>query len=498
MTNPTEHNDTIVAPATADGGAMCVIRMSGDRAIEICDMLFRGRRPLAEAKSHTLHYGQIVDRSGDAVDDAVVAIFRAPHSYTGDDTVEISAHGSHYIVSEIIRLLIASGARMAHAGEFTSRAFLAGRLDLSQAEAVADIIASDSRWSHAVASTQMRGGYSDMLRQLRDKLLHLTSLLELELDFSEEDVEFADRSELRSILLDVQHQTNALTASFALGNALKEGVGVAIVGRPNTGKSTLLNRLAGDDRAMVSDIAGTTRDTIEATANIDGVMFRFIDTAGLHATDDRLEQMGIARTHDAIAKARIVLHLVTPDDPKEEPLAVAPSQRYIRVVNKIDLQHDATTATEENRPDDGATTTETKPLAVAGGVAEGSHSTNGATTSGIEAGGFAGAEQEQITLHISAKYDIGIDALRRQLRSTVATDNIARGTVVVSNLRHYEALTRAGESLSRALTALDNGLPADLLSEDIRQVLHALGEITGEITSDDILASIFSKFCIGK
>ncbi len=474
MTNPSEQNDTIVAPATADGGAMCVIRISGERAIEICDTLFRGRKPLAEAKSHTLHYGQIVGRDGDAVDDAVVAIFRAPHSYTGDDTVEISAHGSRYIVSEIIRLLIASGARMARAGEFTSRAFLAGRLDLSLAEAVADIIASDSRWSHAVASTQMRGGYSDMLRQLRDKLLHLTSLLELELDFSEEDVEFADRNELRSILLDVQHQTSALTASFALGNALKEGVGVAIVGRPNTGKSTLLNRLAGDDRAMVSDIAGTTRDTIEATANIDGVMFRFIDTAGLHTTDDRLEQMGIARTHDAIAKARIILHLVTPDNPKEEPLAIAPSQTYIRVVNKIDLQHDTTTPTEEIRPADGTTTTQS------------------ATRQ------FAEGEQAQITLRISARYDIGIDALRRQLRSTVATDNIARGSIVVSNLRHYEALTRAGESLARALTALDNGLPADLLSEDIRQVLHALGEITGEITSDDILTSIFSKFCIGK
>ncbi|MDE6862131.1 MAG: tRNA uridine-5-carboxymethylaminomethyl(34) synthesis GTPase MnmE, partial [Alistipes sp.] len=335
MTTIPEHNDTIVAPATADGGAMCVIRISGDSAIEICDTMFRGRRQLAEAKTHTLHYGEIVDRSGCAVDDVVAAVFRAPHSYTGDDTVEISAHGSHYIVSRIIRLAISAGARMARAGEFTSRAFLAGRLDLSQAEAVADIIASDSQWSHAVAATQMRGGYSDMLRQLRDKLLRLTSLLELELDFSEEDVEFADRSELRDILVDVQHHTRNLTGSFALGNALKEGVGVAIVGRPNAGKSTLLNRLAGDDRAMVSDIAGTTRDTIEATANIDGVVFRFIDTAGLRITDDRLEQMGMERTRDAISKARIILHLTTPDDPSEEPVSVAPSQQYIRLINKI-------------------------------------------------------------------------------------------------------------------------------------------------------------------
>lgn len=454
---------------------MCVVRISGRRAIEICDAMFRGRRPLGEAKTHTLHYGEIVDRDGRTIDDVVAAVFRAPHSYTGDDTVEISAHGSRYIVSEIIRLAIVAGARMARAGEFTSRAFLAGRLDLSQAEAVADIIASDSRWSHAVASTQMRGGYSDMLRQLRDKLLHLTSLLELELDFSEEDVEFADRKELRDILCDVQRHTRNLAGSFALGNALKEGVGVAIVGRPNAGKSTLLNRLAGDDRAMVSDIAGTTRDTIEATANIDGVVFRFIDTAGLRHTDDRLEQMGIERTRDAIAKARIVLHLTTPDDPAEEIISTAPSQTYIRLINKIDLCSDADAPAANS--DRNVCDTQVAPTTE--------------TDRGTD-------DAAQCTMRISAKYDIGIDELRRLLRSTVATEEVAVGSIVVSNLRHYEALTRAGESLARALDALDNGLPADLLSEDIRQVLHALGEITGEITTDDILASIFSKFCIGK
>lgn len=487
MTTLTEHNDTIVAPATAEGGAMCVIRISGDRAVEICDTLFRGRRPLSEAKTHTLHYGEVVDRDGHTIDDVVAAVFRSPHSYTGDDTVEISAHGSRYIVSEIIRLAIAAGARMARAGEFTSRAFLAGRLDLSQAEAVADIIASDSRWSHAVASTQMRGGYSDMLRQLRDKLLHLTSLLELELDFSEEDVEFADRKELRDILCDVQRHTRDLAGSFALGNALKEGVGVAIVGRPNAGKSTLLNRLAGDDRAMVSDIAGTTRDTIEATANIDGVVFRFIDTAGLRITDDRLEQMGIERTRDAIAKARIVLHLITPDDPAEEIISTAPSQKYIRLINKIDLCSDADApATNNERTGDS-------PVSSA---AESDHSRAEASPAKNADRGADNAAHS--TMRISAKYDIGIDDLRRLLRSTVATDHVAVGSIVVSNLRHYEALTRADASLTRALDALDNGLPADLLSEDIRQVLHALGEITGEITTDDILASIFSKFCIGK
>lgn len=497
MTTTPEHNDTIVAPATADGGAMCVVRISGQRAIEICDSLFRGRKPLAEVKSHTLHYGEIVDRNGDVVDDVVAAVFRAPHSYTGDDTVEISAHGSRYIVSEIIRLLIAAGARMAHAGEFTSRAFLAGRLDLSQAEAVADVIAADSRWSHAVASTQMRGGYSDMLRQLRDKLLHLTSLLELELDFSEEDVEFADRSELRGILLDVQQHTRSLTGSFALGNALKEGVSVAIVGRPNAGKSTLLNRLAGDDRAMVSDIAGTTRDTIEATANIDGVMFRFIDTAGLRTTDDRLEQMGIARTRDAIAKARIILHLLTPDHTVEEPVAVSPSQTYIRLINKIDLQTSGSAESEFAGAGAGMGTGAN--AGVGAQTRQNSDTTAADNKPATDAANCPAAEAVPAhTLRISAKCDIGINALRQLLRSTVATDDVANGSIVVSNMRHYEALTRADEALTRALTALDNNLPTDLLSEDIRQVLHALGEITGEITSDDILASIFSKFCIGK
>lgn len=457
MNHLSDHDDTIVAPATADGGAMCVIRTSGPRAIELCDGLFRGRRPLRKAPSHTLHYGEIVDSDGRIVDDVVAAVFRAPNSYTGDDTVEISAHGSHYIASEIIRLLIAAGARMATAGEFTMRAFMSGRLDLSQAEAVADLIAADSEWSHSVASMQMRGGYSDMLRSLRDKLLHLTSLMELELDFSEEDVEFADRTELRNILLDVLRHTRQLTESFALGNAIKEGVAVAIVGPPNAGKSTLLNALCGDDRAMVSDIAGTTRDTIEVTTNIGGIAFRFIDTAGLRDTDDRLEQMGIARTHDAISKARIVLHITTPDTDERDTdhIATTESQVLIRLVNKIDLLPEHLSAACEK-------------------------------------------DHEAVAkLAISAKYGDGIDELRRILRSTVATENIA-GNIVVSNMRHYEALRHADESLTRALTTLDNALPTDLLSEDVRQVLHSLGEITGEITSDDILASIFSKFCIGK
>ena len=301
--------DTIVAPATASGGAIAVIRLSGPEAIACCDRIFRGRKPLAEAAGHTLHYGEVID--GDRmIDDVVAAIYRAPHSYTGEDAVELSCHGSHYIVSEIIALLLRSGARMAQPGEFTIRAFLAGRMDLAQAEAVADLIASDSRASHAMASTQMRGGYSAALGALRNELLQLASLLELELDFSEEDVQFADRARLREMMHRIESEITRLTDSFRLGNAIKKGVAVAIVGEPNVGKSTLLNRLLGEERALVSDIAGTTRDTIEETLNIDGVLFRFIDTAGLHDTADRLEQMGIDRTQEMIRRAQIVLQVV--------------------------------------------------------------------------------------------------------------------------------------------------------------------------------------------
>jgi tRNA modification GTPase len=279
---------TIVAPATATGGAVVVVRMSGPQAITIADNLYNGRTKLSEAKGYTLHYGDIVYSNGEILDDVVVALFRAPHSYTGDDTVEVTLHGSEYIVSEFLRLAVEQGAVMATPGEFTRRAFLAGKMDLSRAEAVADIIASDSQWSHNVASTQMRGSYSERLSTMRDHLLKLCSLLELELDFSEEDVEFANRTELHKMLKSIAAEVTALKSSFALGNALKNGVTVAIIGEPNVGKSTLLNALVEDDRAMVSDIAGTTRDTIEATTIIDGIRYRFIDTAGLRATDDQL------------------------------------------------------------------------------------------------------------------------------------------------------------------------------------------------------------------
>lgn len=463
-------NDTIIAPATPTGGALCVIRLSGERAIELCDEVFEGRKRLAESKTATAHYGLIKDE-GQVVDDVVVTLYRAPHSYTGENSVEISAHGSRYVVGRILSLLLSRGARLAEAGEFTRRAFLAGRMDLSQAEAVADVIAADSRASHAVASTQMRGAYSEELAALRSKLLHITSLLELELDFSEEDVEFADRKELAQLLDVVRDRVESLQSSFRLGNVLKEGVTVAIAGRPNVGKSTLLNRLVGEDRAMVSDIAGTTRDTVEAVANIDGVMFRFVDTAGLHSTDDVLEQMGIERTAQALKKARIVLWITDNANFDEEDIVrefgdFRPSdeQAIYRVVNKIDLFESGDCAT---------------------------------SVSGLNMH-ISATDIGRGAIRVSAKTGEGVEALVDVLKSAVDASAAYAGDVIVSNQRHYEALTQAREALDASLLAMREGLPSDLLSEEIRQVLYHLGSITGEISSEDILQNIFSRFCIGK
>ncbi len=335
----TREEPTIVAPATAAGGAIAVVRFSGPEALTLCDRLFRGAAPLSQAQGYTVHYGRIMDGER-TIDDVLATVFRAPHSYTGEDSVEISCHGSAYIVSEILRLAQAAGARMAEPGEFTIRAYLAGKLDLSQAEAVADLIASSSRAAHALATGQMRGGYSAALEGLRQKLLDLASLLELELDFSEEDVEFADREELRRTMESIRRETDTLRNSFSLGNALKEGVAVAIAGAPNAGKSTLLNRLLHDDRALVSDIAGTTRDVIEEQANIDGVLFRFLDTAGIRTTDDQLERMGIERTLASIARARIIIHLIDATTIKEAIPApdfpLREDQTLLTVINKTD------------------------------------------------------------------------------------------------------------------------------------------------------------------
>lgn len=498
-------NDTIAAPATAAGGALCVVRVSGPRAIDICDTIFRGRTTLAAAKTASAHYGSIADTTAGVIDEAIVTIFRAPHSYTGEDSVEISVHGSSYVVRALMQALARAGARPARAGEFTRRAFLAGRMDLAQAEAVADMIASSSRAAHAVAATQMRGAYSHELQELRRQLLDITSLLELELDFSEEDVEFADRTQLDTLLRRTRDKVAALARSFALGNALKEGVAVAIVGSPNVGKSTLLNRLAGEERAMVSDIAGTTRDTVEARINIDGVDYRFIDTAGVHQTDDKLELMGIDRTRQALEKARIVLWITTADEPgsnvgsnignkvdsnigsnvgsnvgnpsghnvhntpdteaalKAEFAAatcikLTPEQILYRIINKIDLHSDT-------------------------------DNSSAATAEGTE---------DRYTIRLSAKTGEGIRTLVAALSRSVDATAAYRGEAIVTNQRHYHALCEALTALDAALDGLQHGLTSELLSEDIRAAINHLGEITGEITSDEILQNIFSKFCIGK
>ena len=440
-------NDTIVAPATPTGGAIAIVRIEGERALEIGDRLFRSAKKgvkLSDMKGYSMTYGYIYDGER-RVDDVVVAVFRAPNSYTGGDMVEVSCHGSAYIVGEIVRLAIAEGARAATAGEFTKRAFLAGKMDLSQAEAVADVIAAENRAALTLADTQLRGAYSSSLATLRAELIRLASLLELELDFSEEDVEFANRSELLALLNRIDAEIERLANSFVVGNAIKSGVAVAIVGKPNVGKSTLLNRIVGDERAMVSDIAGTTRDTIEESVTIDGVRFRFIDTAGLHQTGDRLENMGIERTHRAVGEAQIVVQLC--EEPSEDIVTTTPEQHLLRVVNKCD-KHTAPT------PE--------------GWIA------------------------------ISAKYGEGVDTLLRAIRAAVNTEDVMRGETVVSNSRHYEALLRAQESLHRSREALTMGISTDLVAQDIRAVLGAIGEITGEVTTTDLLSEIFSKFCIGK
>lgn len=446
--------DTIVAPATAEGGALTVIRLSGREAVAVADRLFHGRKPLSEAKGYTVHFGTITE--GDRVIDEVVAtLFRAPHSYTGEDTVEFSCHGSRYITREVLRLAYEAGARPAEPGEFTRRAYLAGKIDLSQAEAVADLIAAASKTAHALATHQMRGGYSSALDQLREELLHLTALLELELDFGEEEVEFANRDQLHDTMQRIGAEIARLRSSFALGNAIKEGVAVALVGAPNVGKSTLLNRLLEEERALVSDIAGTTRDVIEEQLVIDGVVFRLLDTAGIRHTEDRLEQMGITRTLKSIERAQVVVRMVDAAEVADKGItppdfALCEEQQLLTVVNKMDCAQ--------------------------------------------------GLKLPSEVIALSAKSGDGVAALREALRKAVPTEALEEGAAVVSSARHYEALTRGHEALERALSGLKNGLPTDLLSEEIRAVIDAIASITGRgaILPDEVLGHLFQNFCIGK
>ena len=460
----TEMNDTVCALATPAGGALGIIRVSGDRAIAAVDALFHTQgKPLAERQGYSLAYGTLRTTSGEEIDDAVISLFRAPHSYTGEDSVEISCHGSRYVLNKVLEQLVLVGCRMARAGEFSQRAFLNGKMDLSQAEAVADLIASSNRATHQLAMSQLRGHFSSELVTLREQLLQLTTLLELELDFSDhEDLEFADRTELLALAQKIDTHITRLARTFETGQAIKQGIPVAIVGKTNVGKSTLLNRLLRDERAIVSDIHGTTRDTIEDTIELQGITFRFIDTAGLRQTSDEIEQIGITRTYAAIDKARIVLWLIdtAPTDAElQEMQTRCADKKLLLIRNKIDL-------------------------------------TLGAPSS---ASVSSFAHDSVPSLAISAKHGTNIDALEAAIYAAADIPELSSQDVIVTNARHYEALTRAHASLQRVLDGLNANLSGDLLAEDLRQTLEALAEITGgAITPQETLNNIFSHFCVGK
>ena len=447
------NNDTICALATAPGGALGVIRISGPQTLEILSRVFS--KDLTKAKPNTIHYGHIKD-GAEIIDEVLVSIFRAPHSYTGEDSAEISCHGSRYILNKVLELLIQNGCRMAGPGEFTQRAYLNGKMDLSQAEAVADLIASSNKATHQMAMSQLRGQFSSQLALLREQLLKLTSLLELELDFSDhEDLEFADRSELLELTKTIDNHITRLARSFETGQALKQGIPVAIVGKTNVGKSTLLNALLKDDRAIVSDIHGTTRDTIEDTIDINGITFRFIDTAGIRQTTDTIEQIGIDRTYAAIEKARIVLWLIDKEPSIEEINDIsqrAENKKLIVVKNKIDK--------EEN------------------------NSYNLLNLPFVA---------------ISAKFGTGMEELERAIYEAADIPTLTENDIIVTNARHYDALVRAHEHIQRVIDGLQMQLSGDLLSEDLRQALDTLAEITGgQITPNEVLGNIFKNFCVGK
>lgn len=473
--------DTICAVSTPAGeGGLAVIRLSGPRAFEIADKAWRGRK-LSEAPSHTAHFGTITaDASGTPLDEAVATLFRAPASFTGEDTVEFSCHGSRWIQREVMSRLVSLGARPAGAGEFSQRAFLNGRIDLAQAEGIADLIAASSRAAHRLAMRQVKGSFSRKLEDLRSRLVELASLLELELDFSEEDVEFADRAKLVALAGETIALVERLADSYRAGEAFKSGVPVVIAGRPNAGKSTLLNRLLRDDRAIVSDIPGTTRDIIEDTREIGGVLFRFYDTAGLRDTSDRVEQLGIERAEAALAKAAIVLWLADPTQPGYEAdlreiarrVDDYPEAGHLLLINKADLAGDGELAEVAQGGDLAA------DLAKVAGEAEGA--------SGLR------------VLRISAKEGEGIEALDAAMVEMATQEHDPESELIVTNARHAEALRAGAEALRRAREGMESGLSADFIAQDIREALHHLGTVTGAVTTDTLLHQIFARFCIGK
>ncbi len=466
-------NDTIIALATPSGaGAIGVIRISGNKAITLAASCFKSihGKELAKQKSHTILLGHIVE--GEKIyDEVLISIFKNPHSYTGEDVVEISCHGSSYIQQQIIQLFLRNGCRTANAGEFTLRAFLNGKLDLSQAEAVADLIASDNEASHQIAMQQMRGGFSNEIKKLRDELLNFASLIELELDFSEEDVEFADRTQFEDLLNRIQNVLKRLIDSFAVGNVIKNGIPVAIVGEPNTGKSTLLNALLNEERAIVSEIAGTTRDTIEDEISIEGFGFRFIDTAGIRNTDDTIEKMGIQKTFEKIEQAQVVLYMIdAPSALRASPPQGGELSEILLEIEKVKNKHPQ------------------KPLVIIANKVD----------------RLVSEEISNLKTHIpnalllSAKTGEGVEELKNQLLGFVNTGALTNNETIVTNTRHYNALLKALEEIEKVKLGMDDGVSGDLLSIDIRQALYHFGEITGEITSDDLLGNIFANFCIGK
>ena len=456
------NTNTICALATAPGGAIGIIRISGPRTFEILSRVFRGSGDVQTFSANTIHYGHIVS-GAEIIDEVMVSIFKAPHSYTGEDSAEISCHGSRYILNKVIALLIANGCRQAGPGEFTQRAFLNGKMDLSQAEAVADLIASSNKATHQIAMSQLRGHFSSELSRLREQLLKLTSLLELELDFSDhEDLEFADRGELLEIANKINNRITTLAQSFETGQALKNGIPVAIVGRTNVGKSTLLNKLLRDDRAIVSSVHGTTRDTIEDTIDLNGITFRFIDTAGIRQTTDEVEQIGIERTYAAIEKARIALWIID-DEPTtediQEMLERCKDKSLIIIRNKIDI----ISASETSSISDSRL----KDIPIIG---------------------------------ISAKQGTNIDKLEQAIFESANIPELSEQDIIVSSARQYQSLVSAHENLSRVLSGLESGLSGDLVSEDLRLVLDDLANITdqGRILTNEVLGNIFTHFCVGK
>ena len=466
--------ETIVALASPSGaGAIAVIRLSGNEAISIAEQVFQSvsGKDITKQKTHTLHLGHIVD-DGKVLDQVLLSIFRGTNSYTGENTIEISCHGSTYIQQQIIQLLLRKGCRMAQAGEFTLRSFLNGKMDLSQAEAVADLISSDNEASHQIAMQQMRGGFSNELSQLRQELLNFASLIELELDFAEEDVAFADRTQFKELLTRIEFVLKRLIDSFAVGNVIKNGIPVAIVGEPNVGKSTLLNALLNEERAIVSEIAGTTRDTIEDELVIGGLGFRFIDTAGIRETKDIVESIGIKKTFEKIEQAQVVLYLVDSFQLKVEGKLEAliveinktlnrfPSKPLLIIINKKDLISSETIKS----------------------VIQKLSTTN----------------QQLTTLFISAKNKDGIDDLKNLLLSFVNTGALCNNETIVTNARHYDSLLKALDEILKVKFGLQSNLPSDLMAIDIKQALYYFGEITGEITNDELLGNIFANFCIGK